>query len=427
MFETIKNAWKIPELRKKLLFTLLIIVIFRVGSAITVPFLNASALNKLMTQSGNTLMSYIDLLTGGAFSRATIFSMSVTPYINASIIIQLLCVAITPLGKLAREGEVGRKKLAQITRYTTIILGLLQGFFFYIYLRNSGVVEYTAGFTGVWAAVTIVAVFSAGATLMMWMGEQINDKGVGNGISILLFAGIVSRVPVTISGMRNYWVIPNAKNKIVTILVAILVLAIIAAIVFMTDAERRIPVQYAKRVVGRKLYGGQNSYIPLKVTMSGVMPIIFAMSIVSIPTMIGQFLNTSSTAYKVIAQWFGYTSWTYAVIYFLLIIAFNYFYVAIQYDPIEISNNLKKNNGTIPGIRPGKPTSDYIKHCLNRITLIGAVFLGVVAVGPIAITVFGINTALGGTTLLILVGVAVETQRQLESQMMMRHYKGFLE
>lgn len=427
MFETIKNAWKIPELRKKLLFTLLIIVIFRIGSAITVPFLNASALNKLMTQSGNTLMSYIDLLTGGAFSRATIFSMSVTPYINASIIIQLLCVAITPLGKLAREGEVGRKKLAQITRYTTIILGLLQGFFFYIYLRNSGVVEYTAGFTGVWAAVTIVAVFSAGATLMMWMGEQINDKGVGNGISILLFAGIVSRVPVTISGMRNYWVIPNAKNKIVTILVAILVLAIIAAIVFMTDAERRIPVQYAKRVVGRKLYGGQNSYIPLKVTMSGVMPIIFAMSIVSIPTMIGQFLNTSSTAYKVIAQWFGYTSWTYAVIYFLLIIAFNYFYVAIQYDPIEISNNLKKNNGTIPGIRPGKPTSDYIKHCLNRITLIGAVFLGVVAVGPIAITVFGINTALGGTTLLILVGVAVETQRQLESQMMMRHYKGFLE
>lgn len=427
MFETIKNAWKIPELRKKLLFTLLIIVIFRIGSAITVPFLNASALNKLMTQSGNTLMSYIDLLTGGAFSRATIFSMSVTPYINASIIIQLLCVAITPLGKLAREGEVGRKKLAQITRYTTIILGLLQGFFFYIYLRNSGVVEYTAGFTGVWAAVTIVAVFSAGATLMMWMGEQINDKGVGNGISILLFAGIVSRVPVTIGGMRNYWVIPNAKNKIVTILVAILVLAIIAAIVFMTDAERRIPVQYAKRVVGRKLYGGQNSYIPLKVTMSGVMPIIFAMSIVSIPTMIGQFLNTSSTAYKVIAQWFGYTSWTYAVIYFLLIIAFNYFYVAIQYDPIEISNNLKKNNGTIPGIRPGKPTSDYIKHCLNRITLIGAIFLGVVAVGPIAITVFGINTALGGTTLLILVGVAVETQRQLESQMMMRHYKGFLE
>jgi preprotein translocase subunit SecY len=380
-----------------------------------------------MTQSGNTLMSYIDLLTGGAFSRATIFSMSVTPYINASIIIQLLCVAITPLGKLAKEGEVGRKKLAQITRYTTIGLGLMQGFFYYIYLRNSGVVEYTSGFGGVWAATTIIAVFSAGATLMMWMGEQINDKGVGNGISILLFAGIVSRVPVTVSGMRNYWIIPSAKNKIVTILVAILVLVIIAAIVFMTDAERRIPVQYAKRVVGRKLYGGQNSYIPLKVTMSGVMPIIFAMSIVSIPTMIGQFMNTNSTAYKVIAQWFGYTSWLYAITYFLLIIAFNYFYVAIQYDPIEISNNLKKNNGTIPGIRPGKPTSDYIKHCLNRITLIGAIFLGAVAVGPIAITVFGINTALGGTTLLILVGVAIETQRQLESQMMMRHYKGFLE
>jgi preprotein translocase subunit SecY len=427
MFETIKNAWKIPELRRKLLYTLLIIVIFRIGSAITVPFLNASALNTLMSQSGNTLMGYIDLLTGGAFSRATIFSMSVTPYINASIIIQLLCVAIPALERLSKEGEVGRKQLAQITRYTTIGLGLLQGFFYYIYLRNSGVVAYTSGFSGIWAAITIVSVFIAGTALMMWLGEQINDKGVGNGISVLLFAGIISRVPVTVTGMQKYWAIPSIKNKLIVVLAALLTLFIVVAIVFMTDAERRIPVMYAKRVVGRKLYGGQNSYIPLKVTMSGVMPIIFAMSIVSIPTMIGQFLSTTSTAYKVINNWFGYTTWLYAITYFLLIIAFNYFYVAITYNPIEISNNLKKNNGTVPGIRPGKPTADYIHRCLNRLNLIGAIFLGLVAVGPIALSATGLNTALGGTTLLIVVGVAIDTQRQLESQMMMRHYKGFLE
>jgi preprotein translocase subunit SecY len=429
MFETIKNAWKIPELRKKILFTLLIIVVFRIGAAITVPFLDAAKLQQVMQGSGKTLMGYLDVLTGGAFSKATIFSMSVTPYINASIIIQLLGVAIPSLERLQKEGEVGRKKIAQITRYTTIGLGLLQGFFYYIYLRNSGVlVSYAqSGLAGVWAAITIVAVFIAGTALMMWLGEQINDKGVGNGISVLLFAGIVSRVPSTIQGLYSYWVIPNAKNKILTIVIALLTLAAIAAIVFMTDAERRIPVQYAKRVVGRKMYGGQSSFIPLKVTMSGVMPIIFAMSIVSIPTLIGQFLDTKSMGYQIFSKWFGYTSPLYAVVYFLLIIGFNYFYVAIQYNPNEIANNLKKNNGAIPGIRPGKPTADYVKRCLNRITLIGALFLGLVAVMPIAIAVFGVNTALGGTTLLILVGVAIDTSRQLESQMMMRHYKGFLE
>jgi preprotein translocase subunit SecY len=380
-----------------------------------------------MTSSGNTLMSYLDIMTGGAFSKATIFSMSVTPYINASIIIQLLGVAVPALERLQREGEVGRKKIAQITRYVTIGLGILQGLFYYIYLYNSGVVLPFTGFENVWAAITIIVEFSAGTALMMWLGEQINDKGVGNGISVLLFAGIISRVPTTVAGLYNYAKIPGFKDKIIVVLVVIVVLALITAIVFMTDAERRIPVQYAKRVVGRKMYGGQSSFIPLKVTMSGVMPIIFAMSIVSVPTIIGQFLPTTSTAYKIMNTWFGYTSVLYAVVYLLLIVAFNYFYVAIQYNPNEIANNLKKNNGGIPGIRPGKPTSDFIKRCLNRITLIGAIFLGLVAVLPIFISYFGISTALGGTTLLIVVGVAIDTSRQLESQMMMRHYKGFLE
>lgn len=427
MFETIRNAWRIPELRRKILFTLFIILVFRIGAAITVPFLNTSALKTLMSANEGGLLGYMDILTGGAFSQATIFSMSVTPYINSSIIIQLLGVAIPALERLQKEGETGRKKIAQITRYLTVGLGLLQGFFYYLYLRNNNILQYTNGFSGVWTAITIVLVFVAGTALMMWLGEQINDKGIGNGISILLFAGIISRLPITIQSLVKYFMVPGISNKLLTVGVAILVLAVIAAIVFMTDAERRIPVQYAKRVVGRKMYGGQNSFIPLKVTMSGVMPIIFAMSIVSIPTLLGQFMSKTSTFYQVLEKYFSYRSALYAVVYFLLIIGFNYFYVAIQYNPNEIANNLKKNNGTIPGIRPGKPTSDFVKRCLNRITLIGALFLGLIAIIPIMISWFGVNTALGGTTLLIVVGVAIDTSRQLESQMMMRHYKGFLE
>ena len=427
MFETIRNAWRIPELRRKILFTLFIILVFRIGAAITVPFLNTTALKNLMTSNAGGLLGYMDILTGGAFSQATIFSMSVTPYINSSIIIQLLGVAIPALERLQKEGETGRKKIAQITRYMTVGLGLLQGFFYYLYLRNNNILQYSTGVSGVWAAIVIILEFVAGTALMMWLGEQINDKGVGNGISVLLFAGILSRLPTTGQGLYQFFLIPSVKNKALTILVVILALAVIGAIVFMTDAERRIPVQYAKRVVGRKMYGGQNSFIPLKVTMSGVMPIIFAMSIVSIPTLLGQFLSTNSAFYHVISTYFSYRSAPYAIVYFLLIIGFNYFYVAIQYNPNEIANNLKKNNGTIPGIRPGKPTSDFVKRCLNRITLIGAIFLGLVAIVPIIISWFGISTALGGTTLLIVVGVAIDTSRQLESQMMMRHYKGFLE
>lgn len=427
MFETFRNAFKIPDLRKKILYTLFVIILFRVGSAIPVPFLNPSRLSNLMNTNSGTLMSYLDTLTGGAFSRATLFAMSVTPYINATIIIQLLTVAIPALERLMKEGEVGRKKLAQITRYTTLGLGLMQGVVYYIYLRNSGVLEYTSGFSGVWSAIVIVTLFTAGATLMMWLGEQINDNGIGNGISVLLFAGIVSRGPVIVSAIKKYWELGN-QYFILVPFIAVLALAVVASIVFMNAAERRIPVQYAKRVVGRKMYGGQSSFIPIKVTMSGVMPIIFAVSIVSIPSTIAMWLPTTSWWYTFFNRYFSYNSAVYAIVYFMLIIAFNFFYVSIQYNPHEMANNLKKNNGGIPGIRPGKPTSDYISRCLSRISFIGAIFLGLIAILPILIQMFAsMQISLGGTTLLIVVGVALDTSRQLESQMMMRHYKGFLE
>lgn len=426
MFDTFRNAWRSPELRKKLLYTLFVIVLFRIGAAITVPYLNMTALHNEIASGGNSLMGYIDILTGGGMSRATIFSMSVTPYINATIIIQLLTVAIPALERLSKEGEVGRKKLNTITRYFTMFLGLGQGIGMYVYLWNAGIVEYTSGFSAVFAAIVIVMVFTAGSCLMMWMGEQINDKGVGNGISILLFAGIISRGPSVASAITKYWSVGGQYHVLIPVLIALGVLVVVA-IVFMNDAERRIPVQYAKRVVGRKMYGGQSSYIPIKATASGVMPIIFASSIVSLPTIIGSFFPKTSEVYKVF-NWLGYTSWLYAIIYFVLIILFNFFYVAIQYNPFEISNNLRKNNGGIPGIRPGKPTSDYIQRVISRVTFIGAIFLAIIAVLPIAISAgAGLNIALGGTSLLILVGVALDTQRQLESQMMMRHYKGFLE
>ncbi|MDR3552616.1 MAG: preprotein translocase subunit SecY [Clostridia bacterium] len=435
MFQTIRNAWALPDLRKKLLYTLMIIVIFRIGSAITVPFLDAKLLSNAMSSNGNNLFGYIDILTGGAFSKATIFAMSVSPYINASIIIQLLAVAIPALGRLEREGETGRKVIAQITRYVTVGLGLLQGFFYYIFLRNQGIVlsDYRNGAVGVWAAFVIIAAFSAGAALIMWLGEQINEKGIGNGISIILFAGIVSRGPAIFLSIQKYWSLAvGGSTQYFYLVPAVLVLflVVIAAIVLMNEAERRIPVQYAKRVVGRKMYGGQNTFIPIKVTMSGVMPIIFASSIVAIPGTISSFFVTSTSKgwWVTVLQWFNATGWIYALVYFLLIIAFNYFYVNIQYNPYEMANNLKKNNGGIPGIRPGKPTSDYIKHILYRITLIGALFLAVIAVLPIFLSLgAGMSFALGGTTVLIVVGVALDTMRSLESQMMMRHYKGFLE
>jgi preprotein translocase subunit SecY len=424
--ETIRNAFAMPDLRKKLLYTLLIIIIFRIGAAIPVPFIDPKALADLVNPqaagASAGIFGYIDVLTGGAFSRATIFAMSVTPYINASIIIQLLTIAIPALERLQKEGEVGRKKLAQITRYVTVVLGVMQGLFYYLALRNT-VISNGNLFVAIYKAVVIIAVFTAGTALMMWLGEQINEKGIGNGISVLLFAGILSRAPSAWAYLIKLWNL-GGMNYVLVPAIAILAVLVIAAIVFMNNAERRIPVQYAKRVVGRKMYGGQNTFIPIKVTMSGVMPIIFASSIVAIPATIMQLFSLQNNAFF---KWFNPTGGIYAVIYFVLIIGFNYFYVNIQYNPHEIANNLKKNNGGIPGIRPGKPTSDFIKRLLYRITLIGALFLGIIAIMPILLSTGGVNIALGGTTLLIIVGVALDTMRQLESQMMMRHYKGFLE
>ena len=444
MFKTLKNAWAIPDLRKKILFTFFIIIVFRFGAVIPVPFLNVTALKGLMSTVNETgsALSYLDMLSGGAFANATLFAMSVTPYINSSIIMQLLTVAIPPLERLAKEGEEGRKKIGTMTRYVTVLLGLIQGTAYYFYLRNSAyqgtpIAKYTNGWQQVFAAFVIIMVFTAGTALMMWLGEQINQHGIGNGISILLFAGIVSRLPHTASLLTKYFQAANqdpssyGQYYFFVPLFVVVFLAVIWVIVFMNDAERRIPVQYAKRVVGRKMYGGQSSHIPIKVGMSGVMPIIFASSILSIPSTIQLFLGNKVTTgfWKGFFDAFSSTGWLYSFVYFLLIIMFAYFYVTIQYNPVEMANNLRQNNGTIPGIRPGKPTSDFIGKILSKVTLIGALFLAVIALLPIGYgAATGMrNMSIGGTSILILVGVALETVKQMESQMMMRHYKGFLD
>ncbi len=437
MFNTLRNAWKIPDLRKKLLFTILIIVAFRFGSVVPVPFLNASALNELMqsVNESGTALGYINMLTGGAFSYATLFALGITPYINSSIIIQLLTVAIPALEKLAKEGEEGRKKIAAITRYVTVGLGLIQGTAYYFYLKNSGITVYSTGFSAVFTGIVIILTFTAGTALIMWMGEQINQYGVGNGISIILFAGIVSRLPSTCSQLWTYFKAalddPSNYGKyfVFAPLFVVLFLAVIWIIVFMNDAERRIPIQYAKKVVGRKMYGGQSSHLPIKVTMSGVMPIIFASAILSIPSTIQLFVTPTSGFWKAFFNAFSSTGWLYSVLYFLFIIVFAYFYMSIQYNPIEIANNLRTNNGTIPGIRPGRPTAEFISKILAKVTLIGALFLAVIAIVPIIygnITSMG-RMSMGGTSVIIMVGVALETTKQIESQMMMRHYKGFLD
>ena len=436
MFNTIRNAWRIPDLRKKLLYTLLIIIVFRFGSVIPAPFLDAAALSELMANAGqNSALGYINMLTGGAFSYASLFAMGITPYINSSIIMQLLTIAIPPLERLAKEGEEGRKKIATITRYVTVVLGLIQGVAYYFYLRTNGIVAYTDGFAGVFVAVVIVLTFTAGTALIMWMGEQINEKGIGNGISIILFAGIVARLPVTLGTVWQYMQLgmENAAGAgqylVLAPLFLVLFLVVIWVIVFMNESERRIPVQYAKKVVGRKMYGGQSTFLPIKVAMSGVMPVIFASSILAIPQFIQIFWNPTGGMGRAILDAFSQTGWLYIVLYFLLIVMFAYFYMSIQYNPLEMANNLRQSNGTIPGIRPGKPTADFIAKILSKVTLIGALFLAFVALIPIIYTnvtgMYGLS--LGGTSIIIIVGVALETVKQLESQMMLRHYKGFLD
>ncbi len=447
MFKTFVNAWKIPELRKKMLFTALILFIFRVGAAIPVPFINVGEggifdfANDASVQG--TFMEYLTMMTGDAFNYGTVFAMSITPYINSSIIMQLLTVAIPALERLSKDGEEGRKKIASITRFVTVALGLLQSTAYYFYLRGNGYllndvngVEFK-GFAAVLQALVIIAVLTAGTALIMWLGEQINANGIGNGISLILFAGIVSRIPTLITQFyspNGGYISRGGVYAVLTIIVTIILFLMMAYIVWMDNAERRIPVQYAKRVVGRKMYGGQNTHIPIKVNMSGVMPIIFASSILSLPPTINLFVNAKEgTGLYTFFSIFTSAHWAYGIMYFVLIIAFAYFYASIQYNPIEMGNNIRKNGGAIMGIRPGKPTSDYIASILSRITLLGALLLSVVALFPILFQQitkacqYEMAVSLGGTSIIILVGVALETVKQLESQMMMRHYKGFLD
>lgn len=449
MIKTIINAFKIPEIRKKLLFTAFIILIFRIGSVIPVPFLNI--VEEIEVGKGNSILTYLSLMTGSAFTYGTIFAMSITPYINASIIMQLLAVAIPALEKLQKEGEEGKKKITTITRFVTVGLGVLQSLAYFFFLRSSGYLMTDAngaaftGFDAVFQAVVIIAVLTAGTAVIMWLGEQITIDGIGNGISIILFAGIVSRFPTLIRQLFQYLQTGRLVYKILVPVVIVIFFFMIAYIVLLDNAERRLPIQYAKRVVGRKMYGGQNTHMPIKINMSGVLPIIFASSILSLPGTVQMFLKNQPAEDSFWGKFFDAfqgDSWVYAVLYFLLIIFFAYFYSTIQYNPIEMANNLRKNNGAIPGIRPGRPTSDYIFRILSRLTLIGALMISVVALFPIVYSLIceaaipplqeggeggGMSISLGGTSLIILVGVALETVRQLESQMMMRHYKGFLD
>lgn len=435
MFTTLRNAWKVPETRTKILFTLFIILIYRIGCFVPVPFLDASAMASMINEGNGNFLSYMDILSGGALSKGTLFALAIQPYINASIIVQLLTYALPPLENLQKEGEEGRKKLDMITSFVSLGISLIMSFAYYVTMRNLGAVTYTSGVESWFVGAVIIGAFTAGASIVVWLGNRINEKGIGQGISIILFAGIVARLPSDVLSM--FQLIESDKKYILVVPVVLIVfIAMIAFIVFMNEAERRIPIQYAKRVVGRKQYGGMNTHIPVKVAMSGVMPIIFAMAIMSLPTTLELFIKVADEPtgfwqkfYAGFINFFKYTSPWYAVIYFVLIIAFNYFYVGMQYNPIEIANNLRQNNGGIPGIRPGKPTSDYIQRVLSKITLIGAVFLGIIAIFPILTNAAmpQLNIAMGGTTILIIVSVVLETVRMLESQMMMRHHKGFLE
>ncbi|HBA93060.1 MAG TPA: preprotein translocase subunit SecY [Ruminococcaceae bacterium] len=449
MIKTIINAFKIADIRKKLLFTAFIILIFRIGSVIPVPFVNI--VDEIDVGKGNTIMTYLSLMTGSAFTYGTIFAMSITPYINSSIIIQLLTVAIPALENLQKEGEEGRKKITAITRFLTVALGLLQSLAYFFYLRSQNLLSTDAsgaaftGFDAVFQAVVIIAVLTAGTAVIMWLGEQITIQGIGNGISIILFAGIASRFPTIIKQLFQYLSTGRTVYKVLVPVVCVVFILMIAYIVLLDNAERKLPIQYAKRVVGRKMYGGQSTHMPIKVNMSGVLPIIFASSILSLPGTVQMFLSANKyegTFWEKFFDAFQSDSWWYAGMYFILIIFFAYFYSTIQYNPIEMANNLRKNNGVIPGIRPGRPTSDYIFKIISRLTLIGALMISVVALFPIVYSLIceaaippmneggtdgGMSITMGGTSIIILVGVALETVRQLESQMMMRHYKGFLD
>ena len=448
MLKTIRNAWKLPDLRNKLLFVVFALLIFRLGAAIPVPYINTEYLQQTIQANSGTIFGLLNTLSGSALSNATLFALSIQPYINASIIIQLLTIAIPALERLAKDGgEEGKKKIQSITRYTTVGIGLLQGFGYYTLIKSYGLVTGE----GFWPGLVIVISFTAGAVFLMWLGEQITEFGVGNGISIILFTGIVSRGPAMIvsivTGIQKYLSKPDmtdwteeaiamynaqAMNPLIAVLLIVGMLALVVFIVFVSNAERKIPVQYAKRVVGRKMYGGQSTHIPIKVNLSGVLPIIFAQSIAMIPATIGMFVPSSQvegSGWHTFLSVFNSTSVLYAVVYFILIIGFSYFYSTIQFNPIEVANNLKKNGGFVPGFRPGRPTAEFLGKVLNRLTFFGAIYLGIVAILPIIVeNITGItNISVGGTSVIIVCGVALETVKMIENQMLMRHYKGFLE
>jgi preprotein translocase subunit SecY len=463
MIQTVRNAWKVPELKKKMLFTIMALLIFRLGSAIPVPYIDGAALDQYLQSQSGTILGLMNAMSGSAFNYATVFALSIQPYINSSIIIQLLTVAIPALERLAKEGgEEGRKKIASITRYTTVAIALLQGFGYYTLVKSYGLVN-GGSLPGFWVGLVIVISFTAGSAFLMWLGEQITEFGIGNGISIILFAGIVSRFPQMVidgvNGFRTWLTVnggaaglmknnpdmteeaaqqyidalkPGALAPWTLALIVIGMLALVVFIVYINNAERRIPVQYAKRVVGRKMYGGQSTHIPMKVSMSGVMPIIFAQSIASLPATVCAFMGITKESEGFgggLMKVFDTGKPFYSIIYFLLIVGFSYFYSTMAFNPIEVANNLKKNGGFIPGMRPGKPTADFLTKVLSKITMFGALYLSVIAIAPIITgNLVGYQSlAIGGTSVIIVVGVALETVKQMEAQMLMRHYKGFLE
>ena len=431
MFKTIRNAWAIPDLRKKILFTLLIVLVFRIGSVIPVPFLDMGALNTLMkgVDDSGSMLSYLNTLSGGAFSNATLFAMGVTPYINSSIILQLLCVAIPPLERMAKDGEVGRKKIGKITRYVTVILGLIQGAAYFWYLYRSNVTVYKSGFDLVYSAIIIILVFTAGTALMMWMGEQINNYGIGNGISFIILIGIIARFPDALIQEVVSRVANKSGGLIMFIIEVVFLLLVIGAAILLVQGVRKIPVQYAKKIVGNKQYGGARQYIPLKVNAANVMPIIFAQAIMFISITLVGFSNVNNASGFIHALT-DHTSFCYNLIFAVLIILFTYFYTAITINPTQMAEDMKRNNGFIPGIKPGKNTAEYIDAIMSRITLPGSIFLALVAIMPAFAGIFGVKAEFaqffGGTSLLILVGVVLDTLQQVESHLLMRHYDGLL-
>ena len=426
MLKTLRNAWSIPELRKKIMFTLIILLLYRIGNVIPAPFVDTAELTNMFDSVlSTTILGLYNAMSGSAFSQATVLALSIQPYINASIIVQLLTFALPPLERMAKEeGEAGKKKLEKITRFTTVGLGLLMGWAYFMMIKNSGYDILTED--GWLAAIVLILTFTAGSAVVMWLGEQITAHGIGNGISMILFANIISSIPSGVNTLYNMFFTSYWWQALIAI---VGVAALIVFIVFVNDAERRIPVQYAKRVVGRKIYGGQSTNLPIKVSMSGVMPVIFAQSICSLPATIYAFVGWDLDSWFYTHVWSN-TSWTYAVVYFLMIFFFGWFYASIQYDPVEIGNNLKKNGGFIPGFRPGKPTSDFVAKVINKIVVFGSLYLGIVALLPIVagnLMPSFQNIAIGGTSIIIVVGVALETVKALEAQMLMRHYKGFLD